>query len=255
MQAALLGPHLNLINSLSDPKSTYHHTGAGASTWIFCCLVTQSCLTLCNPMDCSIPGLPVPHHLPVCPSSCLLHQWCSPAISSSDDLFFCPQSFPASRTFPMSHLFASDDQTCEASASASIFPVNIQGWPSLRLTGWISLQSKGLSGVFSSTTVQRHQFFGALPSLAVVQLSQPYLTTGKIRALTIWTFAGRVMSLLFNILSRLVIAFLPRSNHLISRLQSLSTVILEPKRRGNQSLLPPFPPLFAMPKWGQMPWC
>ena len=70
----------------------------------------------------------------------------------------------------------------------------------MRLTGWISLQSKGLSGVFSSTTVQRHQFFGALPSLAVVQLSQPYTSTGKIIALTIRTFVGRVISLLFNIL-------------------------------------------------------
>ena len=64
MQAAPSGPHLNLINSASGPSSIYHHTGARASTWIFCRLVAQSCLTLCNPMDCSTPGLPVPHHLP-----------------------------------------------------------------------------------------------------------------------------------------------------------------------------------------------
>ena len=72
----------------------------------------------------------------VCPSSCSLHQWCCPAISSCEALFsFCPQSFPASGTFPMSHLFTSDDQTTGASASASILPVNIQGWSPLRLTG------------------------------------------------------------------------------------------------------------------------
>ena len=102
----------------------------------------------------------------VCQSSCPFHQWCHPAISSSDTLFsFCPQSFPASWTFPVSHLFTSDDQNTGASASASVLPVNIQGWSPLRSTGLIFLLSKGLSGVFSSTTVQRHQFFGVLPSL------------------------------------------------------------------------------------------
>ena len=100
------------------------------------------------------------------PSSCPLHWWCHPAISSSDALFsFCPQSFTASRTFPMSWLFASGDQNSGASASASVLPKSIQGWFPLKLTGMISLLSKGLSGVFSSTTVRRHHFFGALPSL------------------------------------------------------------------------------------------
>ena len=104
----------------------------------------------------------------VCPSSCPLHQWCHPGIWSTDALFyFCPQSFPASGTFPMSRLFESDDQNtgASASASASALQTGIQGWFPLRLTGWISLLSKGLSGVFSSTTVQRHQFFVVLPSL------------------------------------------------------------------------------------------
>ena len=101
----------------------------------------------------------------VCPSLCSLYQWCCPAISPSDALFFfCPQSFPASGTFPMSCLFISDDQNTGISASASVLPVNIQGWSPLSLIGLISLLSKGLSGVFSSTTVQRHQFFGVLPS-------------------------------------------------------------------------------------------
>ena len=102
----------------------------------------------------------------VCPSSCSLHWWCCPAISSSDTLFsFCPQFFPASETFPISHLFALDDQNNGASDSASVLPVNTQGWSPLRLTDLISFLSKVLSGVFSSTTVPRHQFFGLLPSL------------------------------------------------------------------------------------------
>ena len=86
-------------------------------------------------------------------------------ISSSAVHFFCPWPFPASGTFPISHLCASDDQNTGASASVSVPPVNTQCWYSLRLTGLISLLSKGISGVFSSTTVQRHQFFGVLPSL------------------------------------------------------------------------------------------
>ena len=102
----------------------------------------------------------------VCPSSCPLHQWGHPNISSSDALFsFCPQSFPASGTFPMSGLFTSDDQNTGVSASASVLPTSIQGWFPLRLTGLISMLSKGLLGIFSSSTVQRHQFFGILPSL------------------------------------------------------------------------------------------
>ena len=146
----------------------------------------------------------------ICPSSHPLHWWCHADISFSDTLFsFCPQCFPASGTFPMSRLFAPDDQS--TIASASVLPTSIQGWFLLRLTGLISLLSKGLSGVFSSTTVQRHQFFGILPFFTV-QLSKPYVTTGKNLALIIQTFVGRVMSLIFKTLFRLVIVFLPRSN-------------------------------------------
>ena len=118
--------------------------------------------TLCYRMDCSM-RLPFLSPSPkVFPSSCPLYQWCHPAISSSDALFsFYPQSFPASGTFPVSQLFASDDQNTEALASASILPMSIQGWFPLRLTVLIRL----LTGVFSSTTVQRHQLFGVLPSL------------------------------------------------------------------------------------------
>ena len=102
----------------------------------------------------------------VCPSSHSLLWRCPPAISSSNSLFcFCPQSFPASETFQMSHLFISDDQNTGASASASVLPVNIHGWSPLRLTVLISLLSKGLSGIFSRITVRRHKFFGILPPL------------------------------------------------------------------------------------------
>jgi len=101
-----------------------------------------------------------------CPSSCSLQWWCHPAISSFDALFFfCPWIFPESGNFPVSHLFASDGQNTGASASASFLPVSIQGWSPLRLTGLISLLSRGLSGVFLSNTVWRHHFFSVLPSL------------------------------------------------------------------------------------------
>ena len=90
-----------------------------------------------------------------------LCQWCHPTISSSVVPFSsCPQSFPASGSFPMSQLFASGDQSIGVSASTSVLPKNTQDWPLLEWAGWISLQSKGLSRVFSNTTVQKHQFFG-----------------------------------------------------------------------------------------------
>ena len=136
-------------------------------------------------------------------------QWCHPIILSSVTPFFSfPQSFPASGSFPMRRLFASGGQGI--GASASVFPKSIQGWFPSGLIGLISLLSKGLSGVFSSTTIQKHQFFGAQLSL-MVQLSHLYMTTRKTIALTRQTFVSKVMSLLFSMLSRLVIAFLPRS--------------------------------------------
>ena len=94
-----------------------------------------------------------------------LNWWCHPTISSTVSSSYCPQSYPASGSFPVSWLFASGGQSIRASASASVLPVNIQGWFSLGLSGFISLQSKGFSRVFSSTSVQKHQFFGAQPSL------------------------------------------------------------------------------------------
>ena len=134
----------------------------------FCCSLTQSCPTLCDPMDCSTPGFPVLHYLAefVCSNSCPLSLWCQPTISSSVTHFFsCPQSFPESGSFPVSHSFASGDQSIGASASASVLPMNIQDWFPLGLTGLISLLFKRLSRVFSGPTAQRHQFFSAQPSL------------------------------------------------------------------------------------------
>ena len=102
-----------------------------------CCFCSgaQLCPILCNPMDCSTPGLPVPHHLPkFAQVHSSLNWWCCPAISSIDALFAsCPRSFPASRTFPVSHLFTSDDQNTGVSASPSVLPVNIQGCSPLKL--------------------------------------------------------------------------------------------------------------------------
>ena len=114
------------------------------------------------------------HSRPPCPSptprvysnSCPLSRWCHPAISSSVIPFSsCLQSFPASGSFRMNQFFASGDQSTGVSASASVLPMNIQDWSPLGWTGWISLQSKGLSRVFSNTIVQKHQFFGTQLSL------------------------------------------------------------------------------------------
>ena len=122
--------------------------------------VAQSCLTLCHPMNCSTPGLPVHLHSRVHPNSCPSSRWCHPAISSSVVPFSsCPQSLPASESFPMSQLILWGGQSTGVSASASVLPKNTQDWSPLEWIGWISLQSKGFSRVFSNTTVQKQQFF------------------------------------------------------------------------------------------------
>ena len=150
-----------------------------------------------------------------------------PTISSSAIPFSSRlQSFPASGSFQMSQLFASGCQSTEVSASASVLPVDTQDWS---LLGLISLQSKGLSSLVqhhsSKSSILRHSAF------FTIQLSHPYLTTGKTIALTRQSFVGKVMSLLFNMLSRLAITFLPKSKCLlISWLQSPSAVTLEPPK-------------------------
>ena len=130
----------------------------------------------------------------------------------------------------MSQFFPSGGQYIGVSASASVLPVNIQDWFPLGWTGWISLQSKGLSRVFSNTTVQASIL--QLSAFFIVQLSHPHRTTEKTIALTRRTFVDKAMSLLLNMLSKLVITLLPGSKHFfISWLQSPSAVILEHKNK------------------------
>ena len=124
--------------------------------------VAQSCPTLCDPMNCSTPGLPVHHHLPEFTQT-HIHR-VSDAIQPSHLLLspFPPAPNPSQhQSFPVSQLFAWGGQSIGVSASPSVLPKNTQGWSALEWTGWISLQSKGLSRVFSNTTVQKHQFFSA----------------------------------------------------------------------------------------------
>ena len=190
-------------------------------------------------MDCGMPGFPDHHQLAprACSKSCPSSWWYHPTILSSVVPFSSHfQSFPASGSFLMSQFFASGGQSLGVSASASVLPMNIQDWVPLGWTGWISLQSKGLSRVFSNTTVQKQQFFGA----QLFQLSHPYMTTGKIIPLTRRNFVGKIMFLLFHMLSRLVITFLPRSKCLlISWLQSPSAVIFGAQKSVTVSTVSP----------------
>ena len=130
-----------------------------------CCSVSQSCPTLCGTRDCSVSmGLPCPLPSPTaCSNSCPLSQWCHPAISSSIVPFSsCLHSFPASGSFPVSQFFASGDQSTGVSALASVLPMNIQDWFLLGMTGLISLQSSGLSRVFSNITGQKSSMLSLL---------------------------------------------------------------------------------------------
>ena len=201
--------------------------------------VTQSCPTRGDPMNCSTPSLPVHHQLPEFTQTHV--HWIGDAIQPSHPLVVpfssCPQSLPASESFQMGQLFASGGQSTGVSASTSVLPMNTQDWSPLGWTGWISLKSKGLSKVFSNTTVQKHQFFGTqLSSQSNSHIIQDYWKT---IASTRQTFVGQVMSLLFNMLSRLVITFHPRSKCLlISWLQSPSAVILEPQKIKSATVSP-----------------
>ena len=188
------------------------------------------------------------HARPPCPSpapgvhsdSCPSSRWCLPAISSSVVPFSsCPQSLPASGSFPMSQLFSWGGQSIGVSASASVLPMNTQDWSPLGWTHWISLQSKGLTRVFSNTHHSSKALILQCSAFFTVQLSHPYMTTGKTIAWTRRTFVGKVISLLFNMLSSLVISFLLRSKRLlISWLQSPSAMILEPKKIKSDTVSP-----------------
>ena len=156
--------------------------------------VVSDSLWPCEPQH---AGSPCPSPTPgVHPNPCPLSQWCHPTISSSVVPFSCPQYFPAS-----GHLMWRTDSlektlSIGVSVSTSVLPMNTQDWSPLEWTGWISLPSKGLSRIFSNTTVQKHQFFGA--QLSSQSNSHLYMTTGKTIALTRQTFVDKVMSLLFK---------------------------------------------------------
>ena len=187
-----------------------------------CCSVTKLCPTLFEPMDCSMPGLPVPHYLL---EFVQIHvHWIDNAIPPFHLLLpSSPLAFNLSQhqglfqwvgSFPVSQLFASGSQSIRASALASVLPMSIQGWFPLGLTNLVSVLSKGLSRVFSGTTIPKHQFFSAQLSL----WSSSHIHTWLLEKPELWLqphFVGKVMSLLFNTLSRFVTAFLPRSKCLL----------------------------------------
>ena len=190
--------------------------------------VAQSCPTLCDPMNHSTPGLPVHHQLPEFTQTHV--HWVSDAIQPSH-----PLSSPSLVPNPSQHqsLFqwvnsAWGGQSIGVSASASVLPMNTQDRSPLGWTGCVSLQSKKLRRVLSNITVQKHQFFSTQLSL----YSNSHIHTWLLEKPQLWLyFVGKVMPLLFNMLSRLVITFLPRSKRLlISWLQSPSAVILEPPK-------------------------
>ena len=173
------------------------------------CSVAHLCPTLCNPMDCSMPDFFVLHYLPEFAQLMSID-----SVIPSNHLIFCypllllPSIFPNIKVFPMSWLLTSGGQNIGASASISVLPRNIQSRFPLGLTGLISLLSKGLSCVFSSTTVQKHQLCSAQPSLWSNSDIHTWLL-GKTITLSMVTFVSKVMSLLFDTLSRFGIVFFP----------------------------------------------
>ena len=174
---------------------------------LFSCSVTSN---FCDPMDFSTPGVPVHHQLPEVAQTHV--HWL--VMLCNHLILYCPlllpSIFPSSGSFLMSLLFESGGQSI--AASASVLLMTIQSWFPLGLTDLISLKSNGLSSL-----LQHHSSKASVLQCSasfMVQHSHPYMTTGKTIALTRWNFVGKVMSLLFNTLSRLVIAFLPRSKHL-----------------------------------------
>ena len=182
-----------------------------------------------TPMDCNAPGFPVHHQLPEL-AQIHVHQ-VGDAIQPSQSchpLLFLLSIFPSTRVFSNESILHIRWPNYWSFSFKSVFPMTIQDWFPLGWTGLISLQSKVLSRVFSNNSktsvLQCSAFF-------MIHLSHTYMTTGKTVALTIWTFVSKVISMLFNMLSSFVIAFLPRSSHLLtSWLQSTSALILEPKK-------------------------
>ena len=161
-------------------------------------------------MDCSTLGFPVHHHPEAYSNSCPSIWWCHPTFSSSVIPFSSHlRSLPASGSFQMSQFFTSGGQNVGVSASASFLPMNIHGLISFRMD-WLDLLA--VQGTLKSL-LQHNSKASIL--LHIVQLSHPYMTTGKTIALTRQTFVGKIMSLLFNMLSRLMIVYLPSRKRLL----------------------------------------
>ena len=198
--------------------------------WKFSSVQLLSCVWSLQPHRMQHARLSCPSPTPgIYSNSCTLSWWCHPTISFFVIPFSaCIQSFLASWSSWINQFFTSGGQSI--GVSASVLPMNIQDWFPSGLTGLISLQSKGLSRVLSKNHSSKTSILWC-SAFFIVQLSHPYLTIGKATALSRWTVVGKVMSLLFNMLPRLVITFLTRSKCLlISWLHSISSVILEPKK-------------------------
>ena len=198
---------------------------------LFSCQAVSDSLQPCGLQQARLPcPFPFPR---VCPSSCPLNQWCHPTISSSIALFsFCLPSFPASGSFPLSQLFVSDDQSIGASASASVLPIIFRG--DFLLDWLVGFPCSPRDSQKSCPGPE----FKSINSLALWLLYGPVLTSIR----DYWKDHNLNYMDLFNILSRFVIAFLPRSNHLqISWLQSPPEVIFGPKKRKSVTA-PPFSP-------------
>ena len=194
--------------------------------------VTQSCPTLCNPMDCSMPGFSVLHQfLEIAQTHIIKSVMLSNLLILCHPLLLLPSIFPRSGSFPMTQFFISGGQSIAVSASASVLSVNIQDFKMDFNMEWLDLLE--VQGILKSS-LQHHRSKASILQHSAffrVQLSNTYMTTGKTKTLTRQTFVGKVMSLLLNMLSRLVITFLPRSKRLlISWLQSPFVVILEPRK-------------------------
>ena len=212
--------------------------------------VAQSCLTLCDPMDCSKPGFPIHHQLPEL-AQVHIHR-VGDAIQSPPPLLS-----PSTPAFNLSQHQDLVQWVSPSHQVTKVLELQLQhenlGLISFRV-GWFDLLA--VQGTLNSL-LQHHSSKALIlqcSTLFIVQFSHSYMGTGKNVALTRWTFVSKVMSLLFNMLSKCVIAFLPRSKCLlISWLQSPSAVILE-SNKISLSLLPLFPHLFAMKWWDLMPW-
>ena len=216
------------------PQKKFHHYCLLWDTYYFVSQFSHSLVSdSLQPHGLQHAKLPCSAPTPrACSNSCPSSQWCHVTTSSSVVPFYsCLQSFPASGSFPVSQFFTWGGQSIAVSASASVISMNTQGLISFRMD-WLNLLA--VQGTHKSL-LHRHSSKASVlrcSACFIVQLSHPYMTTGKTIALTTWTFVGKVISLLFNMLSRLVITFLPRTKRLlILWLQSPFAVILEPPKQ------------------------